>query len=111
MTNELLAALPPYLDRLAASAARDPAPRHLLRAAGHVLLALTAAPAPGPPPPLPEPAPAAAPPPAPEPPLAPVMPPTPPRAVEPRPYSPPHVSDEDLPLIEARCRLKAEAAR
>src|SRR5262245_31815676 len=110
MAEDLDDALRSVLERVGELARTDPTLRTRVRSLAAALLALTEEPRPSEPAP-----PAAAVPPPPEPvtrpALADVAPMPAPRPVETRPPSPPQVSDADLPLIEARCRLKAEASR
>ena len=127
MIQDLLKVLQPALERLLTVALTDAEMRGHLRELGRTLLGLAAEPqalatppAPPvsvpPPPPVPA-APAAAPT---LPPMEPLVvshhtladPGPPARSVKPEGAWPPtSVHEEDLPIIEARCRLKAEAAR
>lgn len=121
MSEDLLSTLKPLVDYLQTLAVQDATLRGHLRTVGEALLILgtepepasasiepapvaTCSPAPAPPPPEPEPE---------AQPVRPVLAPPPtaqPTRVMPT-WRPPRVTDEDLPMIAARCRLKAEGAR
>lgn len=122
MSEDLLSTLKPLFDYLQTQATQDAILRGHLRLLGEVLLNLGAEPQPipasiesvpatsdtsAPAPALPEPVPEA-------PPARPTFtpPPTTPLVrTAPPTWRPPRVTDEDLPMIAARCRLKAEGAR
>ena len=111
MADELLSALGSIIERLRQLAAEDPPLRTQLRCLAQAVLAATETAAPAEPPPSAETAAPAVGGAGESPVTLPLEPPSPLAAERPAWKAWTGVSDADLPLIEARCRLKAEGAR